>query len=122
MHSRRDLGQWGEDRAVEHLRRAGYTIVDRNVRSGLGEIDIVARDGGCLVFVEVRTRRSSQMAPEESVGVLKQERLARLGADYLAKSGIPDAEWRVDVVAIEQNTAGDLVRLEHFVSAVEDLS
>lgn len=107
---------------MEHLRRAGYTIVDRNVRSGLGEIDIVARDGGCLVFVEVRTRRSRQMAPEESVGVLKQERLARLGADYLAKSGIPDAEWRVDVVAIEQNTAGDLVRLEHFVSAVEDLS
>ena len=105
---------------MDYLKKAGYAIVERNVRSRMGEIDIVARDGGCLVFVEVRTRRSGQMAPEESVGAIKQRRVADLGAQYVAAHKIADAEWRGDVVAIEQDALGKLLRLEHFINVIEE--
>src|SRR6266700_3905793 len=106
MDSRRSLGTWGEQTAVDHLKRAGYAILERNVRTKLGEIDIVARQDGCYVFVEVRSRRSDQMTPEESVTPAKQRRIAALGEQYLAAHGAADADWRADVIAIEQDAAG----------------
>ena len=120
LDHRRELGRWGEAAAAEHLRRAGYTIVDRNVRSRYGEIDIVAKDGSCLVFVEVRTRQSRAFTPEESVTAAKRRRLAGLGARYLQDHDLGSAEWRADVVAIERGPGGELLRLEHYVSAVEE--
>ncbi len=119
MDLRRDLGRWGEDAAANHLRKKGYKIVARNVRSRLGEIDIVASQGDCIVFVEVRTRKSVQMAPEESVTMAKQRRVAALGAEYLSARGTLDVEWRVDVIAIEQGRNGGLIRLEHYENALE---
>jgi putative endonuclease len=119
MNDRAALGRWGEEIAVGHLRRSGYQILDRNVRTKLGEIDIVAKQGDCLVIVEVRTRRSSAMTPEESVGPIKQRRLARLGELYLATHSSADVDWRTDVIAIEQSGAGKVARLEHVVNAVE---
>ena len=91
MHDRRVLGRQGEDLAAEHLRKAGYRILDRNVRSRLGEIDIVALDGVCIVFVEVRTVRSAAILPEESVGPAKQRQLRipeiECGAEILRQRG-----------------------------------
>jgi len=113
------LGRAGEDLAVAHLLKAGYEIVERNVRTRYGEIDVVARDGQCLVFVEVRTMASSMMTPEESVTARKQQRVAELGMAYLIARQLADADWRADVVAIEMGQDGRPARLDHHVNAIE---
>src|SRR4051812_4023272 len=71
-HERIDLGNRGEELAEKRLRALGYQIIARNVRSRYGELDLIAIDQGCYVFVEVRTRRSRQMAPEESITLSKR--------------------------------------------------
>ncbi|MGC8781941.1 MAG: YraN family protein, partial [Anaerolineae bacterium] len=87
---RRAIGKQGEDRAVAYLEQLGYAILARNWRTRRGELDIVARDGECLVFVEVRTRRSGRRAAapalgaaEESVTPRKQRQLAAMADEYL---------------------------------------
>jgi putative endonuclease len=117
---RRDVGRRGEDLAAEHLRKAGYRLIDRNVRTRYGEIDLVAEDNGCLVFVEVRTVRYADWQPEESVTVAKQKRVAALSRAYLALHEKDDADWRADVIAIAIGEDGRPLRLEHYVSAVEE--
>ena len=91
------------------LRRAGLDIVERNFRCSLGEIDVIARDGEILVFVEIRTRgRADRGSALETVSVAKQRRIARVAAHYLAVRK-PDARrMRFDVVGI---TAGDIVHI-----------
>ena len=117
--SRPALGRIGEDLAVDHLRKAGYRIVERNVRTRYGEIDIIAEERGCLVFVEVRAMASNLMAPEESVGPRKQRQVGSLAIRYLQERGKLESDWRVDVIAIEMGEAGKASRLEHYVSALE---
>ena len=81
---RKTTGSRGELLAAGYLRRQGYTILRTNWRCRRGEIDIIARDGATLVFVEVRTRRSTNLgSPEESVTPAKQRRLAELAQTYL---------------------------------------
>jgi putative endonuclease len=115
-----DLGKRGEELAAERLRALGYRILARNVRSRYGELDVIALDGSCYVFVEVRTRRSQQMAPEESITAVKRRRLAGLAMRYLQKENHESAEWRVDVVVIELDERGAVQRYEHLISAVEE--
>jgi putative endonuclease len=120
MNSRATLGRRGEEVAAEHLRRRGYQILERNVRSRYGEIDLVAKDGDCLVFVEVRSVRSTALLPEESITARKRSRMARLGMLYLQEHGAEDASWRADVIAITFGSAGGPDRIEHYVNAVEE--
>src|SRR5687768_10310553 len=120
LDGRRGLGAAGEADAVAHLLRAGYRILERNLRTRFGELDVVAQDGDCVVFVEVRTRRSRAMAPEESVTPAKRRRLAGLGMRYLQEHGLEDADWRIDVIAIEQDAGGNELRLDHHISAIEE--
>ena len=111
--SRPRLGKLGEDLAARHLERRGWIILDRNVRSPYGEIDVVAQDGQVLVFLEVRTRSSRAFGtPEESITAAKRERMARCALAYLAGSAQPDREWRIDLIAIELQN-GRVARLEH---------
>src|SRR6266571_3063762 len=110
MHNRAALGRKGEDLAVEHLRKAGYRIIERNIRTRYGEIDIVAEDGSCMVFVEVRTMASGLMAPEESVTWRKQRQVASLAMRYLQDRGTVDVDWRADVIAIEIGANGEPAR------------
>ena len=99
---RAELGHWGENLAARELRRRGYELLDRNVRVARGEIDLVARDAGTLVFVEVKTRRSGPFGlAREAVTSTKAVRLTRLGLEYLARHGLQDVDWRIDVVAID---------------------
>ncbi|MCW5849896.1 MAG: YraN family protein [Anaerolineae bacterium] len=107
---RRGLGRAGEDLAVRALEARGYTIVGRNWRCPDGELDIIARDGACLVFVEVRTRRGGwQGAAEDSIGPAKQRRLLALADAYLQAEHVPlDAAWRIDVVTVEMDRRGVL--------------
>jgi putative endonuclease len=103
MDPRREVGQGGEQRAAEYLKRQGYTIVERNWRTPFGELDIVARLGKELVFVEVRTLESRNLLfPEESVGAGKQRRLARLATAYVQHAKF-EGDWRIDVIAIDRD-------------------
>jgi putative endonuclease len=103
------------------LLRQGAEILARNWRRREGEIDLVARLGGQIVFVEVRTRRrrGAGVAPEESVGPAKAARLVRLAYAYLAEAGLdPEAAWRVDLIVVEVDGSGRVARLEQIEAAV----
>jgi putative endonuclease len=106
--ARQELGKSGEDLAAEMLERAGYAIVDRRYRSRHGEIDIIARDGEVLVFVEVRRRTAADCGgAAESVTPAKQRKVIRMAVDYLARAELWDkCAVRFDVVAIDDQPVG----------------
>lgn len=113
------LGKSGEDLACRELQRLGYAILARRYRTRYGEIDIVARDGPTLVFVEVKARTSDRFgAPAEAVTLDKQARLTAMARDYLARRGAAGAPCRFDVVAIRFGRAGRL-DVEVFRSAFD---
>ncbi|WP_061296969.1 YraN family protein [Herbidospora cretacea] len=102
MGAKDELGRAGEDLAARYLIRHGMEILCRNWRCREGEIDIVARDGGVLVVVEVRTRSSDARGSAfASVTEAKLARLRRLGARWRAGQGERFAAVRVDVVALD---------------------
>jgi len=115
---RRGLGRHGEELAARHLEDKGYQIVTRNWRCRAGEIDLVVRDGDALAFVEVRTRRGKAFgSPEESITPAKQARLATLAETYIQEEAWP-GNWRIDVVAVEMDARGRLLRIDHYDNAV----
>ena len=115
MKGNPECGRIGEAIAAEYLRLIGYWIIERNLRIGRNEIDIVASDGDCLVFVEVKTRRSSRFGgPAEAVGRDKLLGIRRAAGRYINERGArrDHAEFRVDVIAIEVDRPGDRMTLE----------
>jgi len=94
------LGGRGENVAAKYLRNIGYKIIARNVRIDVGEIDIVARDGKTLVFVEVKTRAYDDPTPEEQVNTHKRQQVIRVARIYLSRYGTPQPPARFDVVAV----------------------
>ncbi|MBF0625209.1 MAG: YraN family protein [Magnetococcales bacterium] len=96
------LGRQGEERAVEHLRRLGYRIMARNVRTRFGELDLVARDGDTLVFCEVKTRRDGDCGgPAAAIDWRKQQRLVRLAGAFLQQNPQwEELECRFDAVLL----------------------
>ena len=118
VDDRRGLGRHGEELAAQHLMARGYEIVARNWRCETGEIDLVTRDGDCLAFVEVRTRRGRALGtPEESITATKQARLVDLAEAYVQMRDWPGS-YRIDVVAVELDRRGRLLRVEHYENAV----
>ncbi len=112
------LGDRGENAAARFLRNLGYTIIVRNFRCELGEIDIVARDGKTLVFVEVKTRAYDDPTPEEQVNTAKQHQITKAAKLYLGRYGIPQPPARFDVVAIVWPTGHD-PQIRHTLNAYE---
>lgn len=107
------LGARGEAVAVAALRARGYRVLARNVRSRAGELDVVCADGDAIVFCEVKARRPSAFGlPEEALTAAKRARLARLAAGYLARVGRREAEWRVELVAVQMSPGGEAVRAD----------
>lgn len=95
------LGKTGEALASNYLKKRGYYILAKNYRTKMGEIDIVARDGACLVFVEVKTRQSDAYGlPEESVTIKKMRKLTRLAQLYIRNKRLYNMEARFDIVSI----------------------
>ncbi len=95
------LGKFGEDLAVRELERRGYAILARRYRRRGGELDIVARDGATLVFVEVKTREGDAFGlGGEAVTALKRHRMVQLALDYLTRHRLGDVPCRFDVVTI----------------------
>jgi putative endonuclease len=91
----------GEDVACRELARRGYAILARRFRTRYGEIDIVARDGPALVFVEVKTRSSRRFGmPAEAVTGRKQAKIALMASEFLSRWGLRQVPCRFDVVAV----------------------
>ena len=109
-------GAWGEDLALRYLTRRGYTLVERNYRKRRGEIDLIVRNEGILVFVEVKLRRSTSFGgPLEAVTARKQATIRSLAEQYLADNQ-PDFEiLRFDVVGILATRTG--TRIDHIEDA-----
>jgi len=110
---RRRTGQRGEAAAAEYLRQLGFEILLTNVRTREGELDIIAREGEVLVFVEVRARHGpSYGTAAESVTLAKQRRLMALAEAYLQTLAVQPTECRIDVVAIDFGPADRLRSIE----------
>lgn len=108
------LGRRGEALAEGHLVARGYRILARNFRCRFGEVDLVADEGGVVVFVEVKTRRSARAGTgAEAVGAVKRRRLVAAARYFLAVRGLTAALCRFDVVSLDVGAEGtrvDLVR------------
>ena len=96
----------------------GYAVVGRNVREGRGEIDLIARDGDTVVFVEVKFRSGGDtLAPLTAVGWKKRGDVARAATRYLARHGLTNAPIRFDVIGITWEADGSRLRVEHIPNA-----
>ena len=127
--TRRALGNAGESLAAQALQAAGYTILERNWRCAAGEIDIVAREmapdyagdgqeAPWLVLVEVRTRRGDRFGTAlQSVTRRKQAKLREVATIYVHEHDWP-GPWRIDVVAVQLDTHGRLMEVDHIRHAV----
>ncbi len=98
---RQQFGADGERAAERFLRRRGYTIVERNYRCPLGEVDLIALDGRTVVFVEVKTRRHAGAgSPYDAVDPRKQRQIVRVAEYYLTARRLHDRDVRFDVVGV----------------------
>jgi putative endonuclease len=112
MDRRQLLGKRGEDLACAELEKRGYVIVDRRFRTRCGELDIVARDGGVLVFVEVKARSGSNFGtPFESITWKKRQRLSQMAASYLFMRRLAGVACRFDVVAVVERQGMQTIEL-----------
>ena len=116
---RKEVGARGEKLAADFLKKRGYRILQKNFRCREGEIDIIAQKDECIVFVEVRTKKSTAFGtPEESVTLAKREKLISLANTYIQDYDKPRQSWRIDVVAVELTPDNRVSRLEHIENAV----
>jgi putative endonuclease len=111
------LGRWGEAAAAAFLEARGMRILERNLRTPVGEIDILARAGQVLVFAEVKTRRNDCFgAPQEAVGRNKQRQVVRAAQWYLGSGAGRGLQPRFDVLAVRPGPDGQAL-VEHFPNA-----
>lgn len=116
---RHTAGQQGEAHAAEHFEHLGFEVLARNHRTRFGELDLVVYDGSTLVFVEVKTRRSGDREPWESLHFVKQTKVRRMAIAWLTEApGRPfGASLRFDGVAVLVDSQGELLRLDHLEAA-----
>ena len=118
IDTRRITGSKGEEAAAGFLARSGYEILDKNVRTRAGEIDLVAKEGKTLVFVEVKTRRDMEGdPPQAAVNTRKQNRLGKLAHGYLKLKRLRQVSCRFDVVSVIFNEEGAVKAIRHIPNA-----
>jgi putative endonuclease len=121
--ARRDTGQIAEDLVAERLAAEGWKIIERNARTRYGELDIVARDGRVLVFIEVKGARiGTSFGPEKpilSIDFRKQRKVRHLGTAWMAeREDFPTfADIRFDAVGVTLDRAGHAVEVDHIRGA-----
>ena len=114
-------GAIGEKIAHAFLKRKGYRVIASNYRTPLGEIDLIARKGSTLVFVEIKTRTTSSLGPPFlSVTWKKQRHIVQSALVYLKKHGLVDSDWRVDVVSVKLDRVHNVESIEILENVVED--
>jgi len=119
LQGRQALGRAAEEAAVAYLLSLGWEVVARNVRTPEGEIDVVARDGEELVFVEVKGRRTEAMgAPAEAITPHKRRRLLQAALAFMQEAGV-EAQARIDALLVRMGPGGDVLAVEHLRGVVE---
>lgn len=123
----KNLGNLGENIAVDYLTKKGHQILDRNFRyKGYGEIDIITKKGEDLHFIEVKTRKSTSedFLPEDNITYFKQKQLVKLAKIYLAKNKLTSADipWQIDVIGIEINPFEKKPKIRHIEQAITDFN
>ncbi len=120
--NRKKTGNAGEEAARCYLLKSGYKLLAKNYRTPLGEIDIIACKDQSIVFVEVKTRRSTSYGrPEEAVTSAKRKKISRIAHAYLEARGLSGYNARFDVISVIINDSGDL-SIEHYKNAFWDAS
>jgi putative endonuclease len=109
---RLDLGKLGEELALKKVKRLGYKCIARNYRCALGEIDLIAKDGDCLVFIEIKTRRGRSLdSIKEVIDRRKKRQLSKVALAYLKSNNDCDVKSRFDVVAISLNQGEEQIEV-----------
>lgn len=104
MYHDKILGKIGEEQAAQHILKKGYTIVQRNYRTCLGEIDIIAKDRDELVFIEVKTRATTRFGlPEEAVSYQKQQKITRTARCFISRYALWQTACRFDVITVDMS-------------------
>ncbi|MDK1028954.1 MAG: YraN family protein [Anaerolineae bacterium] len=113
----KQVGNWGEDQAAKYLEEKEHVVLERNVRTPYGEIDIVAQKDDITIFVEVKTRTSARYGPPEiAVTLRKQEHMLAAAEHYATLHEID--HWQIDVIAVE-GKVGSEPQISHFEKALE---
>lgn len=112
------LGALGEEAAAAWLESQGYAILTRNLRARSGEVDLIARNGDVVVFVEVKTRSGQGYGhPAEAVVAAKQRRLVRAAAAFLVWGGFEGCCVRFDIIGVHMHPGGRVLAIEHITDA-----
>ena len=127
------MGAWGEGQAAEFLAEQGYIILDRNARTSHGEIDLVAlapnipsaqgsdqvaTENRIVVFIEVKTRRSTRYGfPEDSITERKREHILAAIKAYIQTHPELPGTWRIDVISVQKSRSNELPSFTHFENA-----
>lgn len=115
---RLELGRFGEELALKKIKRLGYKKIIRNYRCPLGEVDLIARDGDTLVFIEIKTRRGKSIYyAKEAVDAKKKRQLSKVALAYMKSNNCCEVEARFDVVAV--NVDGRRTQVEVIQNAFE---
>jgi putative endonuclease len=115
----KSLGAQGEALAVTFLCGLRYQLIERNFRCKGGEVDIIAKDGRTLVFIEVKTRNSEGYGPPQlAVTPFKQRQISKAALTWLARTRQEDVSARFDVIAIMLSSS-DAPRIEHITNAFD---
>lgn len=106
------FGRRGEDLAVRYLKKKGYKIIERNYRTRNGEVDIIAKYKGRVVFIEVKTRRSPRYGhPKFAVTAGKQRKISMVALEYLKKNHSLQTSARFDVVTVQSSENGPVIEI-----------
>ncbi len=115
---RLELGKRGEELALRTLKRLGYTCIARNYRCALGEVDLIAKDGDTLVFVETKTRKGGALAyAKEAIDARKRRQLSKVALAFMKANNCCEVKSRFDVVAV--SLQGEQERIEVIKNAFE---
>jgi putative endonuclease len=122
MNDRKERGDWGEERAAVYLRLHGYRILERNFRCRQGEIDIIARRGDVVAFVEVKQRKNADYGEaREFVTFSKQRRIIRAAYAYCERRNIDEEQWyiRYDIASVEI-WQGEILSIDYLENAFDE--
>ena len=115
LENNKDKGKKGESIGAQYLKKKGYLILEMNYRVRRGEIDIIAKKGDYVVFVEVKLRKNiSHGMPKEAVDSRKQRQIISVAQEYIVKKKLFNKDFRFDVIEIID---GDSVFINHIENA-----
>jgi len=116
----RKFGEWGEQIAADYLNNHNVEIIDRNIRTNYGEIDILGQKDGVLIFFEVKTRRTEDFGnPEDAVNYTKREHMRNSAMEFIQSNQELEMDWRIDVIAIYVGKKNKL-EIRWFKNAISD--